>query len=105
MSKSTTKRPVGLVEVLSRIGDDGIQFQNLAHNVKSCRLSKNKKDSVITFVTDPAFMSADTLIRGNGDKLGLIVWVSKSQFEAVFKQAQTEPPPPSSPQPQAGGGA
>ena len=71
-------KPIGMVELLTKIGDDNIKFQNL----DSCAISLNydhKKGSKITFGTDEPITLDGT------ERLGLVLWLPRDKVaEAVL---------------------
>lgn len=70
-------KQVGMTELISKIGDENIKFQNL----DSCSISLNydhKKGSKITFGTDELITPDGT------DRLGLILWLPRDKVEEII---------------------
>lgn len=73
---------MGITELLTAIGDDNIQFQNLDHCASDLNYSA-KKGTKITFGTEQPVSLEGT------EKLGLVVWLDrKTVAEAIAKAGQ-----------------
>lgn len=70
-------RKIGLVELLTRIGDDQIKFQNL----DTCWIDAKwdrKKGTKITFGTD------EPLGPNGTEPLGLVVWLPRDEVRRIL---------------------
>lgn len=70
-------KQVGMTELISKIGDENIKFQNL----DSCSISLNydhKKGSKITFGTDELITPDGT------ERLGLILWLPRDKVKEII---------------------
>lgn len=70
-------RPMGVTELVSKIGDDNIKFQNL----DTCSISLNydhKKGSKITFGTEEPITPDGT------ERLGLVLWLPRDKVKEIL---------------------
>lgn len=75
---------LGITELLSRVGDDNITFQNLDHCLIDGKW-REKSGSRITFGTDVP-------VGPNGtDRLGLIVWLPRDAVKAILAAPPATP--------------
>ena len=76
-----SKNPIGISELITRIGDDNVSFQSL----DSCMISTNyssRKGTVITFGTDQP-------VRPSGTRdLGLVVWLPRERVNEILESKQ-----------------
>jgi len=73
---------IGIVEMLTRIGDDRIAFQNL----DQCYITadwNHKKGTRITFGTE------ESLGPNGTERLGLVVWLDRDLVKEVLTPAPT----------------
>lgn len=77
MSTETRERPLGIVELLTRIGDERIKFQNL----DTCLITANwsrETGSEITFGTEEKVWPDGT------EALGLVVWLPREEVRRIL---------------------
>ena len=70
-------KKIGMVELISKISDTNIKFQNL----DSCAISLNydhKKGSRITFGTDELITPDGT------ERLGLVLWLPRDKVKEII---------------------
>lgn len=72
---------LGLCEFLSRIGDDNIKFQNVVHDLKGIQLVRKGKETQITFLTDPAFITPNDVMSGKPRYMGIVLWLPMELVE------------------------
>lgn len=72
---------LGFVELLTRIGDANIYFQNLDQCMVRANSVLKGKAVDITFRTDS--VSAIDMVNGDDDRIGLICWVKRSDVQAA----------------------
>lgn len=71
-------KQMGMVELLSKVGNDNIRFQNL----DTCAISLNydyKKGSKITFGTDELITLDGT------ERIGLVLWLPREKVMEAIK--------------------
>jgi hypothetical protein len=69
-----------LSELITRYGDDKVQFQNLDHCANS--LNMNKGITKISFATDQPITFKGT------EKLGLVVWLDRERVAAILAEPE-----------------
>lgn len=70
-------KQVGMTELISKVGDENIKFQNL----DSCSISLNydhKKGGKITFGTDELITPDGT------ERLGLVLWLPRDKVKEII---------------------
>ena len=72
----------GLVELLTKIGNDNMEYQRLGRCMTNIK-SKKGEGSQVTFVTE-AITPSSAL--SNTGKEALIIWVDKSVLSAAHKE-------------------
>ena len=72
---------MGLVELLSSIGEDNIRLQFVNSSFISAKGRKRTQDTEITFAT--AETNTNELIDNTG-KVGIVVWVDRDDYNKVM---------------------
>ena len=70
---------MGLTELLQRIGDENISFQNL----DSCMISANYSHNKGAAIT---FGSQETLTPDGTERLGVIVWLPRDKVKELLEE-------------------
>lgn len=66
---------MGIVELLTRIGDENIKFQNLVNDMTDIALPNGASE--VTFATDPRFISPNHVATGSVAHVALVLWLPK----------------------------
>ncbi len=69
---------MGLTELISLIGDDNIDVQNVEQSAIKMKTNKKHGDLEITFCSPHDIMNG-------ANKVGLVVWIDKNDFEEALK--------------------
>lgn len=69
-------RPMGLIELLTRVGEDNVRVQPMLDSVTNIRLTKRDRDSVVTFVTGSHLLNPNDLLAEKVRHIPLILWIS-----------------------------
>jgi len=75
--------PLGISKLVALIGDENIQFQNLAHNTTHVSNPKHRRHSAITFNCAPDIGQEFAAALACGQtprKTGLIIWFDTDKF-------------------------
>ena len=72
-----------LTSALSSIGDDKLKFQLISNSLVKSVDKKKTKDTEVTFATSEA---NTTQIYNNSGKVGIVVWVEKSDWECELSK-------------------
>ena len=75
---------MGLVELLSCVGNDNLEFQKLGDCLTSVKEKKRDKCTELSFVTQ-AITPTEVAI-GTG-KIGLVVWVDQDVMSKAYDEA------------------
>lgn len=82
----------GLVDLLTRIGDDKAIIQSIQHTLTGARLRGKGRKKLNPF-TEVSFGTTETtptdLMNGTG-KIGLVVWLDRSDVEAAQAAFRSE---------------
>jgi hypothetical protein len=79
---SDSNKPLGIVELLTSIGDNNIKFQNLLESATNYDLRKKGAVTAITFLTDA--VTPTEIMNDTQTKVGLVVWLPRAQTEALL---------------------
>lgn len=77
-------KPMGMSELMARVGDDNIQFQRLGDGY--FQANENQRDCKITFTTSPA----TALKIERSEVIGFVVWLKKEDTDRALKEHRTE---------------
>lgn len=75
---------MGLVELLSCVGNDNIEFQRLGDCLTSIKEKKRDKCTELSFVTQA--ITPTEVAMGSG-KIGLVVWVDREIMAKAYDEA------------------
>ena len=75
--------PLGITELLARIGDDNVRLQNLFEG--DVDLTVTKRGTRISFYTDPANVTPTAALKGQ-EKIALVLWLPR----ALVTKAQAD---------------
>lgn len=76
---------MGLVELLSCVGNDNIEFQKLGDCLTSVKEKKRYKCTELSFLTQA--ITPTEIAIGTG-KVGLIVWVDQDVISKAYDKAE-----------------
>lgn len=83
------KKFIGTVQMLTRLGDDEIKFQNIAGSLTN--ISTNKKKEVkVTFVTGEEFITPGEVMSGNFRNIGFLLWLPREKVERIIAEIDRE---------------
>jgi hypothetical protein len=82
---------LGLTELLGRIGDDNIQFQNIEHDMTNIALGKGGRDCKVTFATDPKFINPTMAATGQLKYVPLVLWLPKELVDKAMEDLGIAP--------------
>lgn len=87
-------KPLGISELIAKIGDENITVQNLGANMSA--FNKGKKDCKITFVTSPQMGSQMARAAAGipSTHIGLVLWIPKDKLPPEPTTASPEDPAP-----------
>lgn len=71
-------KPLGIIELLTRIGEDNVRLQNLLETATNFA-SRKRGFTAITFLTKE--MTPSQVMSGKPDKVGLVVWLPTDLVE------------------------
>lgn len=77
---------LGISELVTRVGDENIRLQNLVADMANVQATKH--GTKVTFYTDPAFLSPNTVAFGNGEWQGVILWMPRVKVDAILAERQ-----------------
>lgn len=69
-------KPIGMTELVAEVGDDNIEFQNLANCLLEFRA--RKRDATLRFVTEKD--KGQDLALGGGEWVALVVWIPRDKL-------------------------
>lgn len=82
--------PLGIIELLRRVGEDKVFVQNLIENTTNVRL-KGRRETVVTFVTGPQFIQpAHMMDPTSAPYVGLMLWLPAPLVSAARAERQPE---------------
>lgn len=71
---------MGITKLISSVGDENIELQNISNNLDSARI--NGGNGRITFLTAPDKVT--DLMAGNESKfVGLVVWIPRNRIPKI----------------------
>jgi len=76
-------KPLGIIELLTRIGEQHIRLQNLVESATNFTLKgkRGHQETAITFLTDQ--MDPSEIFRKNARNVGLVLWLPTELVEAA----------------------
>lgn len=84
--------PLGISELVSKIGDENITVQNLASNLSEVK--NGKKDSRLTFFTSPEMgrqIAKEAAGIESSTHIGLILWIPRDKLPTTAAPATPAP--------------
>lgn len=75
---------LGMAELIARIGDDNVRFQNLFDG--DVDVAKTKRGTRITFYTDPANLTPTSAYREEGYPVCLVLWLKRADVDRVLAE-------------------
>ncbi len=86
---SPTKK-LGIIELLTRIGEENIKLQNLVESATNFALrgKRGHQETAITFLTDQ--MTPDEIFRKQPRHVALVLWLPTDLVEAARKAHDAE---------------
>jgi hypothetical protein len=85
---ANTERKQGLVDLLTRIGDTRLQFQNLDQCMVNAQSTRGGMH--VTFAT--SVVTPTEMMLGQDEHMALIVWVKRADVQAAREAFKTEVP-------------
>lgn len=82
-------RPFGLIEFVTRVGEDNVRVQPLVESVTNIRRRK-PSDSVVTFVTSQEFLNPNDFLAERQRYIGLVLWIPRELVEQARAAHQQE---------------
>lgn len=82
--------PLGIIELLTRIGEDNIRLQNLVESATNFQ-SRKRGATAITFLTNQ--MNPDEVFRNTPRHVGLVLWLPAELVEKARKDHAREAAP------------
>lgn len=82
-------KPLGIAELIRRIGDENIQFQNVMHNLTAVQNPKHGKHSTITMAIAPDIgqeLAAAAAAHQTPRKTGLVLWIDTDKLNKALEQ-------------------
>lgn len=80
-----------LSEIILKIGDDNVTFQNLGNDLDSVSLTR--RGVKVSFFTDPENINPnDLLATKKSNKIGLIVWLPRDRVDAILAENSERKP-------------
>jgi len=76
-------RPMGIIELLTRIGEDNVRMQNLVESATNFQARKHG-DTAVTFLTSE--ITTSEVASGSARHVGLVLWLPTERV----KQAQAD---------------
>jgi hypothetical protein len=84
-------KPLGLIELITRIGEDSILIQNLVESATNFQArGKRGVDTAITFLTDR--MTPDEVFSKNPRYIALVLWLPAEKVTAARAAHEAEQP-------------
>lgn len=72
---------LGIIELLTRIGEDHVRVQNIEHG--DVDVTTTKHGTRLTFYADPAFISPTSVLNDTSPMVGLVVWMPRALVDAA----------------------
>lgn len=79
----------GIVELLTCVGNDSIEFQKLADCLTGAKEKKREECTELSFVTQA--ITPTDIVMGSG-KIGLVIWVEQPTMERAYFDANKPKP-------------
>jgi hypothetical protein len=76
-------RPLGIIELLTRIGEENVCLQNLLESATSVEARK-RGQTAITFLTNQ--MNPSDLVQATPTKIGLVLWLPADLVEKARQE-------------------
>ena len=83
---------LGIIELLTRIGEDHVRVQNIEQGDVSVQATK--RGTRVTFYTDPSFISPASVLNDTSPMVGLVVWMGFRGWRRVWWSPEAERPFP-----------
>lgn len=81
---------MALTELLSKVGDGNVQFQNLRQCISS--IESRKDGSVaVTFHTAPDKINPTDEVMGRPEWVGLVVWLPQDRVKQAMDEMEGKP--------------
>lgn len=88
--------PLGIIEILKRVGEDNVKVQFLASDMAGIQLVRKGRESRITFHTDPNVMNPNDVCAEHPRNTGVVLWLPYELVEKARKDyAEGKPIEPS----------
>jgi hypothetical protein len=78
------EKPMGISELIARIGDDKITMQVLGSG--HFHATENRRDCKIEFATAPG----NGMAINHREKIGMVVWFKRSDYDAAVNASRKE---------------
>jgi hypothetical protein len=80
-----------ITQLLLKIGDDNIRFQNLMHDIAGCQLVHKGKESRVTFHTDPTALNPGHLMDpAKAPYVVLVLWLPRELADKAKAELDAE---------------
>lgn len=73
--------PIGIIEMLKRVGEPNIKVQFLASDMAGIQLVRKGRESRITFHTDPNTMNPNDVCAEHPRNVGVVLWLPYEMVE------------------------
>lgn len=78
---------LGMAELIARIGDDNVKFQNLFDG--DVDVTATKRGTRITFYTEPTNLTPASALDGKNHKVCLVLWLERADVDRVLAEYRT----------------
>lgn len=82
-------KPLGIIELLQRVGEDHIRLQNMVHSLTNIRMLRGG-DVKVEFVTGSQFISAGEVAAGKFRNVALLLWLDSdrvSEAQRAYRES------------------